>query len=222
MFSIAAERRARPGDRDLVPIERIALLTYGVQLRAYFGRFFPAVFGPEAIGTPGTYAPSLVRRDPWANEVKREWDIAPWWRRAGSRGATPSKRSTTVGDVDLPVSTGMTLVELLGGNLAEGQAPRWRSLWRRTDYLGFPANSFRSDDNLIDRGASERAPRPYLWTIARHNDYLGTLQYVEARDELLEALKRPRVGRRIYEAFAPRFAGARNQPPAGAGGSQSR
>ena len=66
-----APTRARSD--SAVPLGRIALLTYGVQLRAYFGRFFPAVFGPEALGTPGTYAPSLVRRDPWATQVKREW-----------------------------------------------------------------------------------------------------------------------------------------------------
>ena len=81
-FSVAADGAALDHD-DTVPIERIALLTYGVQLRAYFGRFFPAVFGPQVLGTQGTYAPSLFRRDPWDAEVKREWQIPPKRAKAG-------------------------------------------------------------------------------------------------------------------------------------------
>ena len=80
------------------------------------------------------------------------------------------------------------------------RGPRWRprrrratgaggTFWRRTDYLGFPAAGYKSGGNLIDHGASERAPREYVWMIARHNDYLGTLQYDEAIDELLAAWK---------------------------------
>ena len=74
-------------------------------------------------------------------------------------------------------------MSVLGGTSAT--APHWRNLWRRTDYLGFPANSYRPGDP-IDRGASERMPRTYLWSVARHNGYLGTLQYIEARSKLLE------------------------------------
>ena len=79
-----------------------------------------------------------------------------------------------------------TLTETLGATAEKG--PRWRSLWRRTDYLGFPVFSYKRVGNPIDRGASERAPLTYLWKIARHNDYLGTLQYSSARQELLTAL----------------------------------
>ena len=65
--------------------------------------------------------------------------------------------------------------------------PRWRNLWRRTDYLGFPVYGYRDDGNPVDRGTTESAPSSYLWRIARHSDYLGTTQYLLARDELVDA-----------------------------------
>jgi len=221
-FSVAANGAALDHD-DTVPIERIALLTYGVQLRAYFGRFFPAVFGPQVLGTQGTYAPSLFRRDPWDAEVKREWQIPPKRAKAADvpGGGSPENGTTSsVADVR-PAGTATTLVEILGGDLAAGRPPRWRSLWRRTDYLGFPVESYRSEDNPVDRGASERASRPYLWTVARHNDYMPTLQYLEARNELLRQL------RGSSDSAAPNTADRQHvarhvQPPAGTGGSQSR
>ena len=80
-------------DSSTVPLERVALLTYGVQLRAYFGRFFPAVFGPEVLGTQGTYAPSLFRRDPWGAEVKREWQIPPKRALAAKNSGTAASKS---------------------------------------------------------------------------------------------------------------------------------
>jgi hypothetical protein len=71
--------------------------------------------------------------------------------------------------------------------------PRWRNLWRRTDYLGFPMFSYWSRVgeaalNPIDRGATERSPSTYLWSVARHSDYVSTLQYTAARDELIAML----------------------------------
>ena len=100
-FSVAADGAALDHD-DTVPIERIALLTYGVQLRAYFGRFFPAVFGPQVLGTQGTYAPSLFRRDPWDAEVKREWQIPPKRAKAADvpgDGAPENRTTPSVADV---------------------------------------------------------------------------------------------------------------------------
>ncbi len=173
-------------------IDRIALLTYGVQLRAYFGRFFPEVFGPKVLGAPGTLRPHLVSPDPWAAQVREEWGLKKTRRRqdlsAHEKPTTvPENHASGTAEAKTPVRP--TLVEVLGGDLAAGVPPRWRNLWRRTDYLGFPAAGYRSGGNLIDHGASERAPREYVWMIARHNDYLGTLQYDEAIDELLAAWK---------------------------------
>ena len=79
-----------------------------------------------------------------------------------------------------------TLTGMLGAN--GGEVPRWRSLWRRTDYLGFPVYAFKGAGNSVDRGATEWAQTGYLWRIATHGDYLGTRQLNTARDELVTAL----------------------------------
>jgi hypothetical protein len=139
------------------------------------------VFGWRVLGIRGTTGPSLFRSDPWSPQVKNEWDPVTW-----------------LAPADDPPS----LVDLLGGGLREPKgggpvvdplAPRWRNLWRRTDYLGFPVFSYWSQvgdaaPNPIDRGATERSPRTYLWSVARHNDYVSTFQYTAARDELIAAL----------------------------------
>lgn len=173
-------------------LHRIALLTHGVQLRPYFSRFFPEVFGPRVLGIRGTRGPALLRSDPWTKQVVDE----------------AKEPITSIGANDDPP----TIVSLLGGDLSgkvHRVAPRWRNLWRRTDYLGFPVFGYWSNvtdgvnENPIDRGATEHSPRSYLWTVARHNDYLSTLQYREARDELVSMLARPREKTRASDQVVP-------------------
>lgn len=146
--------------------DRVAMLSYGTQLRAYFSRFFPSVFGPGILGVPGTRGPSLWHRDPWRKQVEDEW----------------SK------DLPAPATDReKTLTGLLGSDGTDVR--RWRSLWRRTDYLGFPVYAYRGAGNPIDLGATESAPASYLWRIATHSDYLGTPQYEEARDILVHGIR---------------------------------
>ncbi|MGR0318146.1 hypothetical protein [Agromyces sp. ZXT2-3] len=174
----AATLMAMRGDRvpsgamaDEELVDRIALLSYGTQLRAYFSRFFPSVFGPKDLGVPGTLGPSLWSSDPWRRQVLAEF-------REGLRApSTDAERSLT---------------GMLGAH--DREVPRWRSLWRRTDYLGFPVYGYPSDGNPIDRGVTESAPASYLWRIATHGDYLGTEQFLIARDELVDALGAPPTG----------------------------
>ena len=49
-------------------LPRVQLLTYGVQLRPYFGRIFPELLGPSVLGTPEVRAGALFSRDPWRRD----------------------------------------------------------------------------------------------------------------------------------------------------------
>ena len=138
---------------------RIALLTYGTQLRAFFGRFFPELFGPGVLGTQA----SLAAR-PWAADP---WTQAP---------ATPPPTGITV--VDALTSTG-------------SDEPRWRSLWRRTDFIGFPVDGYES--SRIDRRAQEEDTTTYLFSVATHGNYPRAPQYRQELDALVAMLTR--VGR---------------------------
>jgi alpha-beta hydrolase superfamily lysophospholipase len=168
---------AMKGNEEDEALRRVALLTHGVQLRPYFSRFFPEVFGPRILGVRGMQGPQVLASDPWRRQVIAD-------------NRPPALPVRVDGDPE-------SLVQLLGGNFDDPDnavAPRWRSLWRRTDYLGFPVTGFWSnesngvDENPIDRRATERSPRSYLWAVAKHNDYLSTPQYRAARDVLIAML----------------------------------
>ncbi|MDY7541452.1 MULTISPECIES: hypothetical protein [unclassified Cryobacterium] len=45
--------------------DRVTLLSFGVQVRPYFGRFFPEILGPEVLGTQPCLRPRLWSADPW-------------------------------------------------------------------------------------------------------------------------------------------------------------
>ncbi|MGO4301763.1 hypothetical protein [Leifsonia sp. RAF41] len=153
-------------------LRNVGLLTYGAQLRVYFGRFFPELFGPDALGTLGSRRPLLVKGDPWFTQVELDQDGDPVVV-GGSAADDPS------------------LVQLLtqpDGSVA------WVNLWRRTDYLGFPINSYRLDDRRpddLDRGADEFGPPRYLVKVATHPDYQSAPQY---RVALLDVISRLESG----------------------------
>ncbi|MBB5168246.1 hypothetical protein [Mycobacterium sp. AZCC_0083] len=65
---------------------------------------------------------------------------------------------------------------------AKATNTRWRNLWRRTDYLGFPVWGYL--DNPIDRRAEEVIRFDYLAEIQTHGGYPRTVAY----DDAFEAL----------------------------------
>ncbi|MEZ0359148.1 hypothetical protein [Mycobacterium sp. SA01] len=105
--------------------DRIALLTYGCQLRAYFSRLFPELLGPRVLGVTAS-SPARLLRCPTFQEPATE------------PGPEPDA---------LPRSVLATLTN------ADGEQ-RWINLWRPTDYLGFPVYS-RKPENSVDRPADE-------------------------------------------------------------------
>ncbi|NUP74867.1 MAG: hypothetical protein HOQ07_09515 [Sinomonas sp.] len=171
------------GRTDL--LKRIRLLTFGMQLRPYFGRFFPELFGPEVLGTPGVAAPSFWSADPWKGKDIHE-SSAPFAARAAASRAQAAAHD---GDAS-PSVAGTPLTELLdipagAFALAPRPQPVWINLWRRTDYLGFPGYSYSAEPNNLDRVALEMEPDSYMARVATHANYLPTLAYLQARDDLL-------------------------------------
>ncbi|WP_024287864.1 hypothetical protein [Cellulomonas sp. KRMCY2] len=149
-------------------VDRIALLTYGIQLRPYFGRMFPELLGPTVLGTAPGRGARLLTPDPWQDAV-----------------ADDHRRDATVpGAADQPgrgaaQSSGMTVHGLLTGH----GGTRWLNLWRRTDYLGFPVDSYGA--STVDRPAEEIDTSGYLPEIATHGGYPRTVAYAAALRTLL-------------------------------------
>jgi hypothetical protein len=142
--------------------DRLSLLTYGTQLRAYFGRMFPELLGPEVLGTAPGLGASLRTPDPWQDAVAHD---------AALPDAAPPYAE--------PASGLRTLTALLAG--PDG-TPRWLNLWRRTDYLGFPVDRFV--ESALDRPTEEIDTSGYLPEIGTHGGYPRTLAYAAALDRL--------------------------------------
>lgn len=165
-------------------LSRIRLLTFGVQLRPYFGRFFPDLWGPAVLGTPGVRGPRYFGSDPWQ----------------GRSLPTPSL---------LPHGTAEAqLVGLLKGG--PSGPVFWLNIWRRTDYLGFPVYSYPQDtpdENTLDRTALEIEPDSYQALVATHGNYFRTNRYAGAREFLLkewELREGTRPGHHRYGPLRPR------------------
>jgi hypothetical protein len=195
ILALRGERFSEEPSAGPLLTDRIALLSYGSQLRGYFSRFFPSVFGYQVLGVPGLAGPSLWKADPWGRQVLAEFpsaDAGGADAAAQTRAAAKAlARAETKAEVRSGAYKKDSLAEMLGAG--ESRAPRWRNLWRRTDFLGFPVFSYDSDENPVDRGATETAPG-YQWTVATHSAYLGTEQIELARGELVRELSDNPVG----------------------------
>ncbi|MEY2849667.1 MAG: hypothetical protein RI885_2334, partial [Actinomycetota bacterium] len=128
------------------------------------------------IGTEPCRAPSLLDRDPWYGQVVDDE------RDAASASRRPTAAGTLLDQLTRAVRKPGTM----------DVAPAWINLWRRTDYLGFPAMSYAA--NEIDRGASELDRRTYLPAIATHSHYPLVPQYDPALSEVVARMGGPIIG----------------------------
>lgn len=136
-----------------VRLERVRIVTYGSQIRAWYGRIFPAVFGPQAIGVTATDGP--------ANFGDPRPDVP----------AVPPSPPAVV------VSPTGSLLARLGGV----GAMHWVNLFRRSDPIGFRV--FTDLDSPVDvyvpevppAGAGDPGPH-----VMGHSGYPHAPQYQAA------------------------------------------
>lgn len=163
--------------KDPTVMRRVSLLTFGVQLRAFFGRLMPELVGPAMLGTYPARSPRPWRADPWSvdalDDDGRAWSGAP---------TEPS-------------------IARLGGALLPEGVP-WINLWRLSDYLGCPAvagsAAFRRGEpafeNAVDRYAQEIDRTAEPPAVLTHNDYFRAPAYAQA---LLELARGPDAARAV-------------------------
>lgn len=152
---------------------RVALLTYGAQLRPYFGRFFPELLGPQVLGTDECRAPQLTDRTPWSAPADVEGMArpgAPGVVSAAEVGPDPDGAPTLLAQLRRDVDT----------------SPAWISLWRATDPLGMPVAS--DVPNYVDRAAEELDATSFVATVGTHGGYPRTTAYRRAFWEVLGRL----------------------------------
>jgi hypothetical protein len=142
-------------DTGATEVAAISLLTYGSQLRAYFGRIMPELLGPDVLGHLPSRGANLFGRDAWATSLADE-DARP----------------------DAPPADSLRV--LLGGG--PGASGRWISLWHRTDYIGFPVVRYTASP--VDRYAQEVDASGYMLKVLTHGDYPRTPAYAKALADL--------------------------------------
>ncbi len=132
-----------------VHLSRIKMITYGSQIRALYGRVFPRVFGPDAIGyAPTTGQPSLTDAFP---------DV-------------PRPVGTVPGPPHLVADTFRHRLRTAGGE--------WINLFRRTDPLGWRVFSDADSDldlpvpEVPEEGVGDPGP-----AVMGHSGYQHTPTY---------------------------------------------
>lgn len=167
---------------------RVALLTFGVQLRPFFGRLLPELLGPGVLGIHPAVPPRITARDPWTHDVATQEKSD-----AGRRDPLPAPPSSPApvgrlnGTLLLPPPPAKGAVDRSAGM-------RWISLWRLTDYLGYPAFSTapRGEgwENHVDRCADELDTSGYMVAVGTHGEYYRVPQFERAVEQLRDELVR--------------------------------
>lgn len=170
--------------RERMP--RVSLLTFGVQLRPFFGRLLPELLGPDVVGTHSSLPPRFADPDPWnadleAEKVKPRTALDPTVPGAGAAPATRPPIGRLTGILLPRDAEDRPTIEL-----------RWISLWRLTDYLGYPAFSTAPSgadwQNHVDRYASELDLSGYMVEVGTHGEYYRVAEYTEAVEQLRDEL----------------------------------
>ncbi|WP_345801708.1 hypothetical protein AAIB33_01000 [Microbacterium sp. AZCO] len=163
-------------------LDRISLLTFGIQLRAYFGRMLPDLLGPEVLGTTPSRPPGLGR-DPWTSDFEAQ---------------------------NRPPASPARVIDSMQGTILLGASVRWVNLWRLTDYLGFPGMSTartavfaggKGDEvvwrNEVDRFAEELDLSGYMVDVGTHGEYYRVRAYSDALDDLVPLALRAGISRAV-------------------------
>ena len=171
-------------DRTRKLLSRISLLTFGVQLRPFFGRMLPELLGPAVLGGRPSRRPRLWASDPWRVDFEDQ-------QISTGSGWSPSTETPPVGRID---------GTLVGDGTGAGTPVRWVSLWRLTDYLGYPAMSTATGvadeawHNDVDRFADELDTSGYMVAVGTHGEYYRVKSYDDALRQLAGVPRRSPPG----------------------------
>jgi hypothetical protein len=163
IFTMLDPDDAEATQRELQPI---SLLSYGSQLRAYFGRILPELLGPEVLGIKPCRAARLLTVDPWSGE---------------RTNCAPTQIEST------------SLRKLLKPAGKSRWINLWRRTdyigFPVVEYADEPSPS---DD--VDRYAEEVDETGYLLKVLTHSDYPRTPEYFKAFNDLRSRGLPPRHG----------------------------
>jgi hypothetical protein len=162
-----------PADAEVTQheLQPISLLSYGSQLRAYFGRILPELLGPEVLGIKPCHAAQLLTVDPWSREATNDAPIR----------------------ID-PKS----LRALLKPHNASRWTNLWRRTdyigFPVVEYADEPTPS---DD--VDQRAEEVDETGYVLKVLTHSDYPRVPAYFQAFDDLRSGGLPPRRRWAMYK-----------------------
>lgn len=169
-------------------LERVRLVTYGSQIRAWYGRVFPGVFGHRAIGyQPTTGVPRF--KDPYPDACQKAKT-----RAQGDESDTtdPCADVIRAEEVEPAPVVGSLLARLEPG---DPESPRWVNLFRRSDPLGF--HVFGDNDSQHDRFTRE-VPKAIAGdpgpSVKGHGGYQHSPEYIQLVDGWVKELSPPLVG----------------------------